>query len=198
MIYKINETVCKKNGLSLAELLTLLLLKTGVNIKEVLAGLEQTNKIIKDEFDSYLITQRWDDVMSTILLDSEEDKKPEEMLEKLAMDLMDIFPKGKKANTSQYWRGNKREIMLRLKKFFKLYGNAYSSEDILQAAKSYVDSFNGVYSYMRILKYFIWKDEKKPHEDGTIKIVETSELANYLENVGQEEEMAEDWTSTLK
>ena len=76
----------------------------------------------------------------------------------------------------------KREISLRLKKFFKLYDNTYTDEQILTAAKNYVETFNGQYNYMRVLKYFIWKDEKKLTEDEKIQVVEISDLANYIEN----------------
>ena len=56
---------------------------------------------------------------------------------------------------------------------------------------------NGNYQFMRLLKYFIWKDERKLMEDGTIKIIESSELCNYLENSGQENNTNNDWTSNL-
>ena len=50
---------------------------------------------------------------------------------------------------------------------------------------------------MRVLKYFIWKDEKKLHEDGETKIIEVSELANYIENADQTDDLKEEWTSIL-
>ena len=111
--------------------------------------------------------------------------------------MKELFPKGKKEGTQVYWRGNKRELT-RLKKFFKLYGSNYSKEQILKATKDYVESFNGLYNNMRVLKYFIWKDMRKTMEDGTVQVVEVSELADHLENVGQEEVIKQDWTSTLK
>ena len=135
--------------------------------------------------------------MCNVLLDSDDESQPEEAVEGLAEKLMKIFPQGKKEGTSQYWRGNKREITLRLKKFFKLYGNHYEYEDILTAAQKYIESFNGRYTYMRVLKYFIWKDEKRVSEDGVLKVIEVSELANYLENAGQEDDLKEDWTSNI-
>jgi len=197
MIYTIDEEQCKKQGLKLEEVLAILLVKTGVAIPDLFKELVKKEVFVLFN-NEWLVTQRWADVVANILLDSDKDHLPEDVVEDLAVKLMDVFPKGKKDNTSQYWRGNKRDITLRLKKFFKLYGNTYSSEDILEAAKKYVAGFNGVYSYMRVLKYFIWKDERKQHEDGTVKVIETSELSNYLENAGQEEELSEDWTSTLR
>ena len=111
---------------------------------------------------------------------------------------MEVFPKGKKEGTSIYWKGNKKDIKLKLQKFFKLYGNAHTDDQIVTAAKQYVASFNGNYSYMRALKYFIWKDERKIDSEGNGYIEEVSDLATYIENAGQEETTSQDWDLTLK
>lgn len=50
---------------------------------------------------------------------------------------------------------------------------------------------------MRALKYFIWKDEKKMGSDGIKYIEEVSDLASYIENAGQEDDLKRDWTSTI-
>ena len=84
-----------------------------------------------------------------------------------------------------------------MKKFFKLYDNTYTDEQILNATKNYVTNFNGNYNYMRVLKYFIWKDEKKLHEDGKMGVVEVSDLANYIENADSTNDLKDEWTSTL-
>lgn len=183
----ISEEICNKSELSIAEVLAILLIKSGVNIAKTYQDLEEKQAIVKDIFGNYMITQRWDDIVSTILLDSDKDKQSPERIENLALELMKVFPKEKKAGTCHYFRGNKKDISLKLKKFFKLYGNQYTDEQIINAAKSYVNSFNGNYSYMRILKYFIWKDEKKVNEEGKSYIEETSDLASWIENEGQSE-----------
>ena len=85
MTISINESVCKKNKLSLAELLSILLIKTGADIPKLFKSLEEKEIIIKDVFGGYMITQRWDDVASTILLDSDKDSQPSERLEILAV-----------------------------------------------------------------------------------------------------------------
>ena len=103
---------------------------------------------------------------------------------------MQIFPQGKKPGTPYYWKCNKREISLKLKSFFKLYGVKYTEEEILSAAHRYVESFNGDYRFMRLLKYFIWKKE-----DGE----EISELATFIDNDGQEDsDYGESWVNELK
>ena len=185
--------------MTMSELLMIVLVKLGVNILELGEQMASVEMIVPDDTvnGKYVVTQRWNDVAESIILDSDEYKQPIDRLEQLVIKLQKIFPEGKKEGTSQYWRGNKREISLRLKKFFKLYDNTYTDEQILDAAKNYVSNFNGQYNYMRILKYFIWKDEKKLHEDGEIRIIEVSELANYIENADSTNDLKDEWTSTL-
>ena len=195
----IDEGVCEKNGIEVGELLMVLIIKLGDNVSELCTQMLNKEIIVTDNNISgnYLVTQRWNDVAETVLLDSDKDRQSVDRLENLVIQLQAIFPEGKKEGTSQYWRGNKREILLRLKKFFKLYDNTYTDEQILNATKNYVTNFNGNYNYMRVLKYFIWKDEKKLHEDGKMGIVEVSDLANYIENADSTNDLKDEWTSTL-
>lgn len=197
MTISINDSICSKYGLKEEELLVLLLIKLGAYIPAILEDLEKSKKIVRDVFGNYLITQKWDDVASSILLDSDKNHQSPERLENLVVKLMEQFPKEKKAGTCHYFRGNKKDNILRLKKFFKLYGK-YTDQQIIDAAKRYVSSFNGNYSYMRVLKYFIWKDDVKTDADGNRYVDEVSDLANWIENAGQEECLSNDWTSILK
>lgn len=200
MKYCVDEETCKKHGLDLPSVLLMMLVKTDVDIGKLLKELEEREILFKQEglFGNRLYpTQRWDDVLSNILLDSDSVVEVrEDDLDTLAKTLMEIFPKGKKPGTNVYWKSNFKDVKLKLKKFFKLYGNHYTNQQIIDAARSYVQSFNGNYSYMRILKYFIWKDEKKVGADGKMYIEEVSELASFIENAGQEEENR-DWTTKL-
>ena len=50
---------------------------------------------------------------------------------------------------------------------------------------------------MRVLKYFIWKDERKVDSDGNGYVNEVSDLATFIENAGQEQNLKEDWMSTI-
>lgn len=194
----IDEDICKQYGLEVAELLAILLVKTSTNIPRLFNNMEAKQYIIKDAFEGYLVTQKWNDVSDSIILDSEKAniKDENKEIEDLALELMSIFPAQKKQGTCHYFRGNKKDISLRLKKFFKLYGDSYTKEQIIEAARKYVASFNGNYSYMRILKYFIWKDERKTDSEGKGYIEETSDLASYIDNNG--EESNNDWTAELR
>lgn len=195
----IDEDVCKKMGMTLPEVLAVVLIKTGADIGELFKELQQKQVLVTQNTlmgETIMVTQRWDDVVSDILLSSDVSVPSENRIEKLTSALMQIFPQGRKDGTNTYWRGNIKDTKLRLKKFFKLYGTKYSDEQIINATRKYVESFNGNYAYMRVLKYFIWKDVRKQDSEGRFYIEEVSDLATLIENVENEEVLKDDWTST--
>lgn len=197
MTITISDEVCSKYGLTMAEVLALTIVKSGADVPSLFANLEEKKALVKDMFGKYLVTMGYDERMSSVLLDSDKYRQPEDRIEQLALKMMAMFPAQKKAGSSQYFRGNRKDVTLRLKKFFKLYGNTYTDEQILAATKQYVDSFNGNYTYMRVLKYFIWKDERKIDSEGNTYVSEVSDLASYMENEAAAV-LDSDWTSILK
>lgn len=196
MRYVIDTDACEKEGLSLAAVLAGMIILSDIDLKELKLEITKEGILVEKEGE-ILITATGRDRVHRVLLSSDKTLPPEDQIETLAIKLMDIFPKGKKEGTSVYWKGNKKDTKLRLQKFFKLYGSTYSNEQILDAAKQYVESFNGNYTYMRALKYFIWKDERKTDSEGHIYVEEVSDLASYIENAGQESETS-DWDIILK
>lgn len=196
MTITIDEEICKNWGLTMPEVLAIVLVKTGADIPMLFANLEDKKALVKDIFNKYLVTLGYDERVASVLLDSDKDRQPQDRIELLAGQMMELFPALKKAGSSQYFRGNKKDITLRLKKFFKLYGNKFSNDQILDATKKYVESFNGNYTYMRVLKYFIWKDEKRVNSDGEGYVDEVSDLASYIENDGKE--FNKEWTANIR
>ena len=91
-----------------------------------------------------------------------------------------------------YWTDGISLIIKRLKIFFKKYG-IYSNEIIIDATKRYVDSFNGDYRFMKLLKYFIFKEKKG--EGGDVE--SSSDLLNFIEN-NEGEELSNDWSTELR
>ena len=180
MKYCIEENVAKRHHLSINELLGLMLFKNGCNPQQLINRMLERELIIQDMFGNYKLTMHWDDELQKVLLESDAEVPKDNDLNYLVGQLREIFPKGIKTGSSA-WRGNKREITLRLQKFFKIY-DKYTDEEIITATKKYVESFNGNYTYMRILKYFILKDEVKVDEEGNRYVEQISELANFLEN----------------
>lgn len=193
----IDEKIVEQKGLSIEEFLFLLFLKVSDKpYSEVFEHIVKDGKVYyNNEAMQTLLMDNTDDLVQTILLDSEKTVPEIEREEALAIKMQEIFPLGKKEGTSQYYRGNKKEITLKIKKFFKLYGH-YTDEQILQATQKYVDSFNGNYTFMRVLKYFIIKDVRKQGEEVNY-VEQVSELASYLENAGQGD-YNNNWTAQLK
>ena len=193
----IDEKIVEQKGLSIEEFLLLLFLKVSDRTySEVFGRFVLDGKVYyNNEAMQTLLMDNTDDLVQTILLDSEKTVPEIEREEALAIQMQEIFPLGKKEGTSQYYRGNKKEITLKIKKFFKLYGH-YTDEQILQATQKYVDSFNGNYTFMRVLKYFIIKDVRKQGEEVNY-VEQVSELASYLENAGQDD-YNKNWTAQLK
>lgn len=200
MKFTIDEDACKKVNLSIPEALMILIVKTGVNLSELLKTMKEKQMLVEEHTlmgNSLLVTQRWNDLCESALLSADDTIPKGDRLNKLAKALMEIFPEGKKDGTSQYWRGNTRDVTLKLQKFFKLYGNKYTDEQIISATQRYVTSHNGSYQYMRVLKYFICKNEKKADSEGVGYVEEVSDLAAYIENAGHEETLKDDWMSTM-
>ena len=139
----------------------------------------------------YIVTPNWEKEVEDILCTSDTAIPKEDDLIPLAEKLMSIYPQGRKPGTPYYWKGNKREIALKLKSFYKRYGRKYTEDEIAKATQEYVDSFNGDYTFMRLLKYFIWKQDK-----GTMD--ESSELATLIDNKDQEDVNKEDWNTQLR
>lgn len=176
----IDEKECLKHHLTPEEVIVMLALRTCKDTNEVVANLE-AREIITDKSGQFMLTQRWSDELDEILLDSSGDINDEDRLKSLAQKMRDAYPRGKMPGTSYFYRCNNREVVLKLKKFFTLYGN-YSDDKILDAEKRFIASYNGNYKYLPLIKYFIHKDKLKLGEDGQQHVSPESPLATYLEN----------------
>ena len=189
---------CQKNNISLAEALLMLAIHNNVDFDTAQEELIMKGYITADRDDlfqqiGWRLTNKGTEVIDSVIVDSDEKQEPDERLIQLATRLKEIFPKGKKDDTNYYWADGVTLIVRRLKLFFKKYGNTYTDGQIIQATRKYVEGFNGNYTYMRLLKYFILKEKV-----GAAGEVEgDSELISYIENAGQEENLRNDWTSTI-
>lgn len=139
----------------------------------------------------YALTERAGTLLNTIMADDVPDTQGEDTLQNLAKKLKELYPKGLKPGTSQYWAEGVALIVKRLKGFIKKYGD-YPYEDIIKATESYIKSFNGDYRYMKTLKYFIWSE--KLNKAGEVE--SSSELLNFIENKEQIN-VDNDWTTEL-
>lgn len=188
---------CMQNNISIGEAILLLLYYTKTDIDKnrtllINKGFITESRDISMHPSGWRVTNNGLGILDSVLLDSSEYKRDEQALLNLAGKLKEIFPKGKKDGTSNYWSEGKALIVKRLKAFFKKYGEEYTDDQILTAAKKYVEGFNGSYQFMRTLKYFIYKDVVVNGE-----INYSSELLNYIENANNTEVLTDDWNTDL-
>lgn len=194
----LNKRAAQQNGITIDEALLMLVIHNKVNLERAEKALIQKGLITAER--NYLfqqvgwrLTNRGTEVLDSVIMDSDKEQEPQDRLIQLATRLKEIFPKGKKDGTNYYWADGVALIGRRLKLFFKKYGNKFTDEQIVQAAEKYVQGFNGNYQYMRLLKYFIFKEKIGANGD----VEGDSELISYIENAGQEENLRNDWTSSL-
>lgn len=139
------------------------------------------------------LTQTGIDVIETIFLNSEFNvpNNKKDRFDKLAKQMQDLFPEGRKAGTKLMWRDSLPIISKRLKSIVKKYNAKFTDEQALEATKKYVESFNGDYQFMQVLKYFISKRNPMTGD-------ETSQFLSYIENAGHEDVINEDWINSIR
>ena len=188
----INKDVLEKYNLSMDEFLVLLLTYNKANIQEVKQSLVEKGLADFSVFDDELvISSTTKDLITSITIDSDvkvlsKDKEFRELADKLK----ELFPRGKKAGTTYMWRDSTAVIARKLKTLVVKYDYQFTEEQAIKATKAYVESFNGDYTYMQLLKYFILKSLP----DGEIK----SDFMSYIENEGQEDELSDNWLNEMR
>ena len=193
----LNKQIIDQYNMTIDEVLLMIVLENNVNLDEAQKVLISKGYITVNRNELFLpigwrLTNVGKDMLNGIIVDSDKHQEPQDKLTELATKLKTIFPKGKKDGTNYYWSDGVPLIIRRLKLFFKKYGNDFTNEQIIQATEKYVEGFNGSYQYMRLLKYFIFKE--KVGANGEIE--GDSELISYIENT-DDEDLRNEWTSTL-
>ena len=192
----IDQTILDKNNLTIEEFLVLFLSAREVDIGVISQSLVAKGLADKDLFSSrkLVISDKVKDLVSTISIESDKNviDKDSEFTE-LATELREIYPAGRKDGTTYMWRGTTAEVAKKLKTLVVKYGYTINREDVLKATKEYVNSFNGNYRYMQLLKYFILKSVRDA--DGNVDI--KSELMSLIENSDQIDAQRDDWVSNM-
>lgn len=192
---------CNKEGIPLDAVLYMLSLKIGTPINsETQHYCSQNRLIVTEESNLYKailkarITLDGIEFVNNALEQS--DYTPIDSFEEMADKMRNLFPKGKKPGTNYMWRDSVAIIAKRLKavqrKYKEVHGCEFTQEQAINATKAYVESFNGDYRYMQLLKYFI---SKAVVVNGVVE--ESSQLMSYIENEGPDNNPDRDWTSTL-
>lgn len=188
----IDSKACENNGLTLEEFIILFLFTKKVDINEIVNSLVEKKIAGRDLFsdNSLVLGSKTKQLIEKIILESNDSvKNNTERIKNLAKTLQDMYIQGKKAGTQDYFKGSSAEIIQRLKRFFAEYGE-FTDEQIIEATKKYITSFNGDYKFAQLLKYFISK--KVDGERG-------SRLLSYIENANQKEsQQTIDWENELR
>lgn len=195
MKIELDEDVLKRYDLTLGESIILYLALKKINIKDCIESIIAKGLVLKDliEDGKLIVPIESAELLSSVVIDSNNKviNRDEEFRE-LAKKIQELYPKGRKSGTTYMWRGTVAEIAKKLKTLVVKYNFEFTEEQALSATKKYVESFNGDYTKMRLLKYFILKNIKDA--DNNVELV--SDFMSLIENEGQED-ANNDWTIKL-
>lgn len=191
----ISQKILSDHNLSIQEFLFLLFNMKGGDVNACIVSLLKKGWVDKDLYDptKIIISNNRKEDITNLLIDSEEEDNKLDF-EILADKLREIFPKGKKAGTTYMWRDTTAAIAKKLKILVTKYNCKFTEEEAVKATEAYVKSFNGDYKYMQLLKYFILKTPTNANGDVEFR----SDFMSYVDNEGVEEQLRDDWISTLK
>ena len=187
----IDSDACLNNGTCIGEVLLLYEYALKISPESMKQSLIDKGYITSagNLFDRY--TDKAVKLLDNVLADSSVDDDTK--ITELATKLKELYPKGKKEGTNQFWADGVSIIVKRLKIFYKKYG-FYDNDIIIKATEDYIKSFNGDYRFMKTLKYFLWSE--KVNKAGEVE--PTSDLLTYIENAGEIDELSDDWLNELK
>ena len=196
MNLSINEDLLNKYNLTLNEFLLLVFLAKEGDIQKCIDSL-----FAKDMLETgishpelIVVDQNIRDIIDTILVESDTRvSNKEEFFTEVANKLRELFPKGNKPGTNYSWRGSTVEIARKLKNLVAKYNCKFTEEEAINATKAYIESFNGDYRYMKLLKYFLLKTPI--NNNGDIEV--QSEFMSYLENKDYINRNDDNWTIDL-
>lgn len=189
----IDSDACLNNGTCIGEVLLLYEYALKISPESMKQSLIDKGYITSagNLFDRYTATDKAVKLLDNVLADSSVDDDTK--ITELATKLKELYPKGKKEGTNQFWADGVSIIVKRLKIFYKKYG-FYDNDIIIKATEDYIKSFNGDYRFMKTLKYFLWSE--KVNKAGEVE--PTSDLLTYIENADEVDELSNDWLNDLK
>ena len=189
----IDSDACLNNGTCIGEVLLLYEYALKISPESMKQSLIDKGYITSagNLFDRYTATDKAVKLLDSVLADSSVDDDTK--ITELATKLKELYPKGKKEGTNQFWADGVSIIVKRLKIFYKKYG-FYDNDIIIKATEDYIKSFNGDYRFMKTLKYFLWSE--KVNKAGEVE--PTSDLLTYIENADEVDELSNDWLNDLK
>lgn len=187
----INSSVLQKYNLSIKEFLVLYLCFLETDIEKTINSLVEKRIADKNLYNNIdlILSDNTKELIATILVESDKAVvNNQEKFNQLAEKMRELYPAGKKPGTTYYWKDSVPIIARKLETLVSKFNVNFTEEEVLNATKRYIDSFNGDYRYMQLLKYFILKTDRTT---GEVR----SELLAFLAN--EDEEDSTDWTTNL-
>lgn len=178
MTITVADKILDKYNLSIEEFLILYICSKEYDIKELIDTIIAKGYADKNLYNpnTAIVSNNVKEIISSVIIDSDKAviDKEEDYL-KVAKKMQEIFPKGRKEGTTYAWRDCTAVIAKKLKTLVVKFDFKFTEEEALNATKKYVESFNGNYKFMQLLKYFILKNDTTT---GDIK----SEFMSLIEN----------------
>lgn len=182
-------------NLSVEQFLYLVLLKRKFNNIPFHNMLIYNKQIEYRDGEFHVLNEELDKLLETVCNSKIFNDENEKKFLSIAEKLQQIYPKGFKPDTTTVWRGNKTDICTRLAKLEEETGIDLNEELLVKATQLYVDSFGDNRQKMRILPYFIYKNEIK---NGQYEFC--SDLLSIIQAIedGVEPQQNNDWIGELK
>lgn len=178
MTITVADKILDKYNLSIEEFLILYICSKEYDIKELIDTIIAKGYADKNLYNpnTAIVSNNVKEIISSVIIDSDKAviNKEEDYL-RVAKKMQEIFPKGRKEGTTYAWRDCTAVIAKKLKTLVVKFDFKFTEEEALNATKKYVESFNGNYKFMQLLKYFILKNDTTT---GDIK----SEFMSLIEN----------------
>ena len=178
MTITVADKILDKYNLSIEEFLILYICSKEYDIKELIDTIIAKGYADKNLYNpnTAIVSNNVKEIISSVIIDSDKAviDKEEDYL-RVAKKMQEIFPKGRKEGTTYAWRDCTAVIAKKLKTLVVKFDFKFTEEEALNATKKYVESFNGNYKVMQLLKYFILKNDTTT---GDIK----SEFMSLIEN----------------
>jgi len=190
----INDAVLEKHNLTLDEFLVLYLCSKEVDIEATIKHLIEVGIVDRDLHNkvSAVVSNNTKELIASIIIDSDKTTiNKEREFNDLAKKMRELFPEGRKEGTTYYWRDSIPIIARKLKTLVAKFGVKFTEEEALEATRKYVDSFNGDFRYMQLLKYFILKTDKTT---GDVR----SDFLSLIQNPEESDSLNENWLTELR
>lgn len=176
----IDSNICKKYKMSVEQVLLLELVRRTETLdvfikRQVNSGIISKSNLF---YDTYNIERSCLDKLNAILSESTTNAEGFDF-ESCYNRMKECYPSGSKQGKYP-WRGSLSIFKKKMLAFFKENG-MYDEDDLVNATKNYVNSFNGDYTLMRTLPHFIIKQETEPDEFNMMHNTNISKLSEWLE-----------------